>query len=324
VTDAGDKLDFTVAIPTYNGAQRLPAVLEQLRSQVDVDGMRWEILVVDNNSKDETAAVVERYKTKLADCCTVRYLFEARQGAAYARKTAVAQAQSDLIGFLDDDNIPAPNWIAAAVTFAQQHQQAGAFGSHIDAQFEVTPPPEFHRIEPFLAITHLGSEPFLYRRRNRLLPPSAGLVVRKQAWLDSIPQRCFLTGRTRDSMLTGEDLEVLSYLQRHDWEVWHNPAMKIEHQIPRWRLERDYLIPFMQGTGLSRHVTRMLSVEAWQRPFFILAFWMSDLRRLLVHLIRDRQRLKTDLIAACEAQFFWSCLVSPWYVWGKIYLEQRR
>ena len=319
-----NEVDFTVAIPTYNGAQRLPAVFEKLRSQQGIAHLHWELLVVDNNSTDDTAIIVRHYQPQLTPNCTVRYICETRQGAAYARKAAVHHAQSELIGFLDDDNHPDPHWIAAAYAFAQQHPQVGAYGSHIDGHYEVPPPPEFGRIQPFLAITNLGTEPRPYWRHQRLLPPSAGLVVRKQAWLESSPKRAILTGRTKTSMLTGEDLEVLAHFQCHNWEVWHNPAMRIVHQIPRWRLNRQYLIPFMRGTGLSRHVTRMLSIPVWQRPLFVLLFGLSDLQKLIWHLLCYRQRSFTDLVATCETHFLVACLMSPWYIWGRLVLRRQK
>jgi glycosyltransferase involved in cell wall biosynthesis len=43
-------MDFTIAIPTYNGASRLPLVLDRLRLQVDLETVTWEVIVVDNNS----------------------------------------------------------------------------------------------------------------------------------------------------------------------------------------------------------------------------------------------------------------------------------
>ena len=54
-------VDFTVAIRTYNGEERLPAVLEKLRSQVDVEALSWEIVIVDNNSNDGTAKLIGEY-----------------------------------------------------------------------------------------------------------------------------------------------------------------------------------------------------------------------------------------------------------------------
>ncbi|MDY7015655.1 MAG: glycosyltransferase, partial [Cyanobacteriota bacterium] len=56
-------VDFSIAIPTYNGAKRLPDVLDCLRSQTHLHALNWEVLVVDNHSNDNTAAVVEAYQS---------------------------------------------------------------------------------------------------------------------------------------------------------------------------------------------------------------------------------------------------------------------
>jgi glycosyltransferase involved in cell wall biosynthesis len=98
-------VDFTVAICTYNGEKRLPDVLERLRSQVDTDSITWEILVIDNNSTDKTAKVVGDYQVRWSQPYPLKYCFEAKQGLAFARRCAIREATSDLIGFLDDDNL---------------------------------------------------------------------------------------------------------------------------------------------------------------------------------------------------------------------------
>ncbi|NJO50536.1 MAG: glycosyltransferase family 2 protein [Leptolyngbyaceae cyanobacterium RM2_2_4] len=108
-------VDFTVAIPTYNGAQRLPDVLEALKLQTGTESFIWEVLVVDNNSQDTTAEVVKAYQQN--SLYLIRYCLETTQGAGFARKRAIHEAKSKLIGFLDDDNIPAESWIAAAYAF---------------------------------------------------------------------------------------------------------------------------------------------------------------------------------------------------------------
>jgi hypothetical protein len=46
-----------------------------------------------------------------------------------------------------------------------------------------------------------------------MLPPSAGLVVRRQAWLECVPEKTILNGRTQDNFLTGEDIEALAYIK---------------------------------------------------------------------------------------------------------------
>ncbi|MCL2934536.1 MAG: glycosyltransferase family 2 protein, partial [Trichodesmium sp. MAG_R03] len=121
--------DFTVAIPTYNGAERLPLVIEKLSSQINIKELSWEVIVIDNNSKDNTKTIVVENQKKWSQQITLRYFFEEQQGAGFARKKAVKVANSPLIGFLDDDNIPAQNWVAAAYEFAEKYPKAGAYAS---------------------------------------------------------------------------------------------------------------------------------------------------------------------------------------------------
>ncbi len=322
-------VDLTVAIPTYNGARRLPEVLDRLRISCDdalpatshTADFNWEVIVVDNNSTDDTEKVVQAYQANWSKQYPLRYCFEPKQGAAFARHRAFEEARGTLVGFLDDDNIPTSDWMAAAYAFALAHPKAGAYGSQIHGVFEVTPPENFHRLAPFLAITERGSKPLLYEPQKKVLPPSAGLVVRKQAWLDSVPSQLVLTGRTPSSMVTSEDLEMLSHIQASGWEIWYNPAMQIDHKIPHWRLEREYLIPFFRGIGLSRYVTRMLSVKSWQRPVATLAYMTNDLRKIVFHLLKHGVGVRSDLIAACEMQLFVSSLVSPFYLWKHGYFK---
>lgn len=315
--------DFTVVIPTYNGASRLPKLLELLRNQINTENISWEIIVVDNNSTDDTAKVINSYQENWQHPYPLKYCLETKQGAAYARKQGVEEAKGKLIGFLDDDNYPISNWLIKAYTFAQQHPKAGAYGSQIHPDWEVEPPPNFQRIAPFLAITERGNLPLLYNPEKKLLPPSAGLVVRKQVWLESVPSKPILTGRVTGNMLTGEDLEMLSYIQKAGWEVWYNPEMEIYHKIPRTRLQKEYLIPFFRGIGLSRYVTRMMNTKSWVKPAALLAYSMNDLRKIILHLFKYRMQLKTDLVAACEMQLFWSSFISPFYLWKSGYLKVR-
>lgn len=320
-------IHFTVAICTYNGENRLPNVLDQLQAQVDTQDIQWEILVLDNNSTDGTKAVVHHYQTQWSANCQLRYCFEPEQGLAIARQRAVEEARGNLIGFLDDDNIPDSDWVAQAYAFGQAHPQAGAYGSRIRGQFEVTPPPGFERIAPFLALTDRGSKPLHYIPAKKVLPPGAGLVVRRQVWLDTVPKRCFLQGRVSGPKLPGEDLEALLHIQQAKWEIWYNPTMQISHQIPHWRFERDYLIGLCRGIGLSRFHTRMLSIRTWQRPLIFPMYVINDFRKLIKHCFRYRQTLQSDLIVACELELLISSLLSPFYLWKeyfKYYWSKRK
>ena len=308
-------IDFTVAIPTYNGAKRLPALLEKLRSQTTIGLLCWEVIVVDNNSSDRTAEVVRQYQQQWLSTVNLRYCFEPEQGLAFARQRAITEAKGEFVGFLDDDNRPTPEWVVAAYEFSKTHPQVGAYGSRIVGEFEVSPPNHFERIAPLLALTDRGAEARYYEPHKKLLPPGAGLVVRRQAWLQHVPSRLVLIGRVRGQMLASEEFEALLYLQNAGWQIWYNPEMVIYHCIPSQRLEKDYLMGLCRGIGLSRYRTRMLSFPAWQQPLALVAYILNDIRKIIRHLLRYNIAIKTDLVAACELELYWSCLRSPFFFW---------
>lgn len=312
-------VDLTVAICTYNGAKRVPEVLERLRQQTDTESCSWEILVIDNNSKDNTAQVVRDYQANWDKPYPIKYTFEQQQGLAHARQRAITESQGKYVGFLDDDNLAAPNWVAAAFAFGEANPQAGAYGSRIYPEYEVSPPENFQRISAFLALTDRGSSPRIYAPHKKILPPGAGLVIRKQVWLDKVPQQIFLQGRVGDSMLAGEDLEALLYIQQAGWEIWYNSEMIVHHQIPKTRLEKEYLLKLFRGIGLSRYRTRMLSFKPWQRPLALPAYMLNDLRKIIRHLLEYKTAVRDDIVAACELELYISSIQSPFFFWRKYF-----
>ena len=342
-------MDFTVAIPTYNGEHRLPDVLEKLKICVDYcsrlsktycPGDRspetqkpftWEIIIVDNNSNDNTAQIVRDYQANWSPEYPLKYYFAPEQGAAFARQKAVEKARGNLIGFLDDDNLPAPDWVYEAYKFSQEHPEVGAYGSQIHGDFfeqksEDELPSNFQQIACFLAIVERGDKAYRYEPRNKMLPPAAGLVVRKQAWQENVPVRLVLNHTTKEAGLASEDLEALLHIQQGGWEIWYNPAMVVRHKIPNSRLQKEYLRLLVRCVGLSRHRLRMMTLRSWQRPLAFPAYMANDLRRLVLHLLKHKDNLATDTVAACQKEFLASSLQSPFFLWKKEYvdaLEQR-
>jgi glycosyltransferase involved in cell wall biosynthesis len=307
-------MDLSVIIPTYNGAERLPAVLDRLKAQVEVDTIAWEVVVVDNNSSDDPAAVVQQYQADWPAAVPLRYFVERQQGSGHARQCGIDQAAGELLGFLDDDNWPAPDWIIQAVQFSKAHPKVGAFGSEIVGEFEVQPPADWGPILRYLAIVQRGSTAQPYSPRINGLPPSAGLVVRRQAWLETVPRTLVLAGRVGDSLLCGEDWESETYLYQAGWEIWHNPAMKIKHWIPKQRVEWAYLRKNLLGVGLCRYQIRMRLLPRWQRPGMTLAYALSDSLKLIKHLLKHGRKIQLEAVPNCEWMLLWGTLVSPLYL----------
>ena len=316
-------IDFTIAIPTYNGASRLPKLFERLRSQTSVENISWEVIIVDNNSSDNTAEIVQHYQTQWPPDIHLKYCFEAQQGAAFARQHAVREASGEFIGFIDDDVLPAPDWIAKSYSFAKEYPKGGAFGGQIHGDFEVEPPENFEKIKAFLAIRSHGSTPHLFDADNIRLPPTAALLIRKQAWQQSVPKAPVLRGKTANEMVNGDDYEPLLHMHKTGWEIWYNPTMIAYHQIPHWRLERDYLLSLARACGLPTCQLRMINAKPWQKPSILIRTFLGNLRRVVVQYIKHKGRMKTDLISAFEMEFFLGSLISPLYFLKQVYIRKR-
>ncbi len=99
-------MKFSVIIATYNRADELPRTLESLK-ELKADEP-WEVIVVDNNSSDNTREVVEGVKSFPVP---LRYIFEKEQGRSAALNAGIRAARGEILAVTDDDVRVDPNWL---------------------------------------------------------------------------------------------------------------------------------------------------------------------------------------------------------------------
>src|SRR5947209_7995559 len=129
-------MKFTVAICTWNRASLLARTLEQL-TRVEHPAGAWEVLVVNNDSTDDTERVLDSF----ADGLPLRRAFEPRAGLSHARNTAVGVATGDYIVWTDDDVLVSAGWLDAYRRAVERWPEAAVFGGPVRPRFEGTPPP---------------------------------------------------------------------------------------------------------------------------------------------------------------------------------------
>ncbi len=312
-------IKFTVAIRTYNRATNLPLLLDHLQTQMKAEGIPWEVLIVDNNSTDNTAEILQTYQRHWTGEAPLRIVLEPRQGAAIARRRAIEEAQGKWVGFIDDDAIPSPTWIQDAVEFAESRPKIAAFSGQILPEYESEPLPSFDRIAYNMPLA-FRTDQFCYQQHPKWgYPEGVGLVIRRDVWLKYVPEQQMIQGPMKSGFaLKGEENESLSHLYRTDWELWYNGKMSIVHRIPTARLERRYLLNFFRIIGLSQHRFRMLRYRSWQRPLVFPLFIVNDIRRIVQHYVKYRSVLGNDIAADCEWQMALHRLISPFYIWWNL------
>ncbi len=281
------KPDITVAICTFNGAATLPGVLQALLAQKGVEAARWEVLLVDNGSTDETKDVFTCYSMRSAGVLW-RYVQEPTPGTCAARRRAFSEAEGRWVCFVDDDNLLSRDYIAVALQFAGSKGNVGSFGGRSVARLEGPPPENFEVFGGALAIWNGGEVVRRLGATERCF--AAGLVIRSDVGKRCATEQWVVSGRIGESkLIAGEDLELCLKLVEKGFERWYVPAMVFEHALPARRLRMEYLRKVYRGFG-DNHLALF--------PRYAPLLGSSSLRSVI---ILGSASLKLPLFRLCSA-----------------------
>lgn len=128
---------ISICICTYKRQALLEGLLHRLRRQRTSDRFTFSVVVVDNDRAASASDVVKSCKAAL--CMDISYYCEPEQNIARARNVAVSNAFGEYLAFLDDDELPADDWL---VTLYDQRAKYGADGvlAPVLPYFETAPP----------------------------------------------------------------------------------------------------------------------------------------------------------------------------------------
>jgi glycosyltransferase involved in cell wall biosynthesis len=107
-------MKISVIVVTRNRAQKLKRLLVSLEGQSQQPD---QVVVVDNNSDDHTKSVVIDFENKLP----INYVLEQRRGIPYARNTGWANAQNEILAYIDDDCVADSDWVKNIVMFFKRY-----------------------------------------------------------------------------------------------------------------------------------------------------------------------------------------------------------
>jgi glycosyltransferase involved in cell wall biosynthesis len=248
---AGDAF-VSIVIATRNRAALLTRTLAALAAQ-RWPAARFEIIVADNGSADDTAAAVEA--AAHGDVC-VRYLYVPRPGKSHAVNAALALARGDLIAFTDDDVQPEAGWIE---TLARATEETGAdfVAGRIRPIWEVDPPRWMSKaLYGVLAIPDNGDARLSISRETRsdAMPIGANMAVRADAVRRVGGLRTDL-GKLSGSLRTGEDHEFFLRLLHAGCAGVYEPSALVWHFVPASRLTHRYFRQWFYQNG--RDVARL-------------------------------------------------------------------
>ena len=239
------EIDISVILCTYNRAASLRSTLGSLACLRMPPGVKWELLVVDNNSKDETREVVDQF-AETAEMC-VRYLFEGRQGKSAALNTGVSAATGKIIAFTDDDVVVDADWLVNLRRAFAEHDCAAVAGKIVPV-WEHEKPDWLEMEGPQGAVLtfDLGVE----EKQINFEPYGANSAFRKESFQKYGLFRLDL-GPSAEDRLTYEETEFASRLIAGGEKIWYVPGAIIYHPVEPRRTSKGFLLRWSYDYGRS-------------------------------------------------------------------------
>lgn len=277
-------MDFTVIICTYNRANNLPICLGELSRQQGVGDMKWEVLVVDNNSTDKTRETVARLAEELP--ITVRYTFESQQGLNYARNRGAQESRGDFFCYVDDDIRVAPQWLAALFQTLKSND-ADAAGGRIHLDDSIILPrwikPEMYG---FLGYQDFGESPFQMDGISKY--PFGGNMAFHRRVIDKIGLFNPLLGRKgsglkRAELFKGAETDYFHRLAAVGSRIFYAPAAIVFHQIMPFQLCKRYFRTIHYNAGMQKayHDQQTYRRRLFGIPLFLFAQTVRNIIRYI-------------------------------------------
>lgn len=273
-------LDLSLIIATYNRAEQLMVTLESVATQRH-PAQRWECIVVDNNSKDDTRERVEAFAAAHPDL-QLRYVFESNQGLSYARNRGIEEAKGEIIAFVDDDERIVEEFVSAYVELFASHPDAMSAGGKIVAEYPTGRPRWMSKYteQPIANPMDFGKsvKPF---PKGRI--PGGGNMAMRRSVFDKIGRFDTSLGRTGKQLIGGEESDLFERIEAAGMACYYVPRAVMYHIIPESKLTIDYFRRLAFNTGLSQR--RRAQIHNRMAGLYVgeIAKWCATLLLCLVH-----------------------------------------
>lgn len=239
---------LSVVVCTYNRVEYLITALLHLKNQVDVVPADYEVVIVNNNSPDDTDQQVKNFlaNNQLNDWV---YVIETNQGHTYARNRGIEESQGQIISFIDDDAYVHNTYCRAVIDFFNGHAEVVAIGGKIIPIYEGEPPRWMTKfLLPLVAALDMGNDPKPFKKGK--FPIGANMAYRSVVFTN---YGIFNTelGRRGDGLEGGDEKDLIYRIRQKGEPVYYSPSVCVDHIIPEKRTRDTYIKGLAIGVGTS-------------------------------------------------------------------------
>ena len=242
---------ISLVVATYNGAKKLPSMLESLTRQSLEAGL-WEAVIVNNNSTDATAQVVEEFAASHPEL-NIKLTFEPQQGLSYARNRGIDESVGEYIVIIDDDEIASPRLLAEYYEFLDTRPHVVAAGGKITPHYPGKRPAWLSRIteRPIAGTLNLGDEIREFPEGKYF---GGGNMALRRTAIDYYGKFNTSLGRRGSKLLGGEEKELYMRYYSSGEDIYYLPKAEIFHVIDESRLTKAYFKAVCHRIGQSERI----------------------------------------------------------------------
>jgi glucosyl-dolichyl phosphate glucuronosyltransferase len=242
---------ITVILCTYNRCRSLARALNSVAASAIPESVEWEVLVVDNNSSDQTREVVENFCMRFPG--RFRYLFEPNQGKSFALNRGIHDSSGEVVAFIDDDVVVEPDWLHELTKPFSDSRWVGTGGRvYLPKEFS---PPSWMAVEGNQSLGSILAQFDLGTEACELTRPPIGnnMAFRKEVFERHGGFRTDL-GPRPGSEIRYEDTELGFRVMKAGGKVLYVPSAVVRHDVERERLTKEYFLAyhFDYGRALIR------------------------------------------------------------------------
>ena len=266
-------MKLSIVICTYNRSSFLKEGLSAVLHQMDLlQNDEVELLVIDNNSNDDTAGVVSEFQSFPNK--NLRYVFENQQGLSYSRNTGIKSAKGEFVAFVDDDAVIGEHWLSSLFD-ALYCVDAHVFGGPIYPRFEV-PCPKW--MDPKYFVRTFASTNGCLRGMSANEGFAGGNVCFKKEIFDVIGLFDTSIGMMGNTLGLGEETELFSRLSKSPYgaKLYNLEEMCILHFEAAYKLEATYIKNRIVLSG-EQSAKRFVQGGKWHGILFVFAKLLKQL-----------------------------------------------
>lgn len=246
-----EALEISVVICTYNRSAYIRDAMESLYKQT-LSRTRYEVIVVNNNSKDNTQEVCKAFMELHKDG-NFFYYNEIQQGSSFARNKGAAHASSPLLCFMDDDAIAANDYLERIIHFFKEHSDAGGLGGRIIPKY-IPAQPEWmsHYVSSLVGHFHYSDSVTIFAANK--YPLESNMIIRKIDFDKIGGFNIALPGVKGDLRIGGEGKDFFFRLKALGRNIYYDPAIRVQHVVETAKLTNEYLYRVASGIGRGERV----------------------------------------------------------------------